>query len=801
MFVARPTEHAGGIISKGWGDSGVLPGNVWVISADGVKRWLVSNFFFGRLRPPDGHQADPLQLDVASAAWSPDGKKIAFSVGRYQVYVMNADATDIYQLVDAQGWSYGDTLQWASDGKGVLLGGHSGFCIHKLDGAASLPLAVPDRGKLTQPCISPNGNRVAGIIEDGAEMGLCVMNRDSRQVKWLTRRERFGGLGVTFSPRSWSPDAKQIAIHGNNLTLDMFVAIVNVTTGTVRRLTEGAAPSWSPDGKWIAFQGGIGDCGNIYLIGPDGKNLRRITNLTPPGVCMVWGSQPRCSPDGKQIVFRRGEHVWAANLDGSGETCVVQGTDYSSGYEHAPSWPCKWAPLWRPDGSVVFARFFKRDYPLEIEVCATAVNGGRASRVFAWKSPTVAAKSPDDPDDLCWSPDGTKLAFDNNQNIWVAKGDGTGHKRLVGGRNPRWSPDGEKILFARGSEQNEVLCIVNADGSNQTQITDPSDGYRAHHCWCSDGKTVAFEGKNGLFIVPAGGGNARRLVWGQQPCWSPDGKKLAFCAMGRLTGDSVASGPPCVYVMNADGTEMRPVMQVDSTSYGNNLVSYLSWSADGKHLVFEETARKGYDYENQHHIWIVDVSEPVFYQSSYVASELLAWKVPQFEVAPTKSVSSGMAEEEPPTRGAKQPPPAVENATDQGPLSGTWQASTGAQFRFEDDGKTVTIELISSSVLQEYSGKLTRGNKGLDAKALTGTVDVVFKPDAPRRYSIRLTAILNDPNHLTLRCTDWPVWNNAGRNIGKKIFKETLTRSNGGSTEDSRQDDPFAPGTVGPRSK
>ena len=62
----------------------------------------------------------------------------------------------------------------------------------------------------------------------------------------------------------------------------------------------------------------------------------------------------------------------------------------------------------------------------------------------------------------------------------------------MGGRNPQWSPDGEKILFARGSEHNEVLCVINADGSNQTQITDTSDGYPRHHCWCPDGKTDRF---------------------------------------------------------------------------------------------------------------------------------------------------------------------------------------------------------------------------------------------------------------------------------------------------------------------
>ena len=33
-------------------------------------------------------------------------------------------------------------------------------------------------------------------------------------------------------------------------------------------------------------------------------------------------------------------------------------------------------------------------------------------------------------------------------------------------------------------------------------------------------------------------------------------------------------------------------------------------------------------------IWIVNAAEPVFYQASYIASDLLTWKVPKWESAP-----------------------------------------------------------------------------------------------------------------------------------------------------------------------
>ena len=198
---------------------------------------------------------------------------------------------------------------------------------------------------------------------------------------------------------------------------------------------------------------------------------------------------------------------------------------------------------------------------------------------------------------------------------------------------PSWSPDGAKILYVRGSERSQVLCIINADGSNQTQITEPSHGYSAHHSWCPDGKKIAFQGQYGLWVVSAKGGDAHRLVPRvSQPCWSPDGNKMAFfVGQGKPVELRAAVYSSCVYVMNADGSGIRPVIQVDKTAYGDNLVNNLAWSADSKQLVFEETAKRGYEYLNKHHIWIVDVSEPVFYQATYVASDLAPWKVPAFE--------------------------------------------------------------------------------------------------------------------------------------------------------------------------
>ena len=58
-------------------------------------------------------------------------------------------------------------------------------------------------------------------------------------------------------------------------------------------------PLWSPDGKLIVFssnRAGPANVGQIYVVKPDGSELRQITS-GPGGF-----AQPSWSPDGRQIV-------------------------------------------------------------------------------------------------------------------------------------------------------------------------------------------------------------------------------------------------------------------------------------------------------------------------------------------------------------------------------------------------------------------------------------------------------------------------------------------------------------------
>src|SRR5437660_2773480 len=93
-----------------------------------------------------------------------------------------------------------------------------------------------------------------------------------------------------------------------------------------------------------------------------------------------------------------------------------------------------------------------------------------------------------------------------------------------------------KIAFARGQDGKWNIYVMNADGSNQTRLTD--DSYNAEPAWSPDGTKIAFssnrDGKFSIYSMDADGENVIRLTNNplagieEQPNWSPDGTRIAF---------------------------------------------------------------------------------------------------------------------------------------------------------------------------------------------------------------------------------------------------------------------------------
>lgn len=128
------------------------------------------------------------------------------------------------------------------------------------------------------------------------------------------------------------------------------------------------------------------------------------------------------------------------------------------------------------------------------------------------------------------SPDGLRISYSFEDDIWVARADGSAPVRVTNtaavDRSPAWSPDGGWIAFTRDTQ----VWTMHADGSVQSMITDGTDP-----TWSPDGSKIAYvEDQNfgDITVKDADGGNEFNLVQGaapdNSPAWSPLGNYIGF---------------------------------------------------------------------------------------------------------------------------------------------------------------------------------------------------------------------------------------------------------------------------------
>lgn len=129
-----------------------------------------------------------------------------------------------------------------------------------------------------------------------------------------------------------------------------------------------------------------------------------------------------------------------------------------------------------------------------------------------------------------FNPAGTKVIFSSIRNdSWVTvirNTDGTGEQVLpqpFGAEtwHPTFSPDGTKIAveawgYSEGENYFDGIVLMNADGSNPTQLTNPY----GPDCWCFD----------------------------EEPTFTPDGSQIVF------SREDDASSTEDVYIMKTDGS-------------------------------------------------------------------------------------------------------------------------------------------------------------------------------------------------------------------------------------------------------
>jgi Tol biopolymer transport system component/DNA-binding winged helix-turn-helix (wHTH) protein len=154
-------------------------------------------------------------------------------------------------------------------------------------------------------------------------------------------------------------------------------------------------------------------------------------------------------------------------------------------------------------------------------------------------------------------------------------------------RMPDLSPDGQRVVFAWNGESRNGefdLYLKSLDSERLTRLThSPAQAIGA--TWSPDGTRIAFtrvSDTGGLFIIPATGGDARKLADASftqesliHPAWSPDGDTLAYPAMNE-------SGAQIVHLLSVDSAQDRPLEPAPVCRDAGAP----AWSGNGQQLAF-----------------------------------------------------------------------------------------------------------------------------------------------------------------------------------------------------------------------
>jgi eukaryotic-like serine/threonine-protein kinase len=426
--------------------------DVLVANADGSKQRVLAT------RP---------YLDAFSfgTAWSPDGKTIAVTSVEltkglrsvlWAISVGDGSIREIYSSAGPIG-----RMHWLPDGSGLL--------------ASIGNIAQSFRGQLWFIPF-PNGE-AQRLTNDLMDYQLCCLDltRDGKTVVdtavtrvselWLAsasdiaKAKQVTPRGSAVGRFSWMPDGRIVFANGDGNLLSLSPDGSGST-----QLTPNDHASWDPsvcgDGRYIVYSAYEQQKFGIWRIDADGSNPTRIADET-------FAASPRCSPDGKWVIYLRGPSWTLMRV-------IITGEKPPEMLTQSPAPGSRSVPAFSSDGKRI-AYIGSSSSPVENpsspsssqpnQLKVIAFDGGAPLQQFDW--PVSAGLFFGSPH---WAPSGDAIDYvlthNGVSNIWRQNLVGGAPKQITNFESGQifdfdWSREGKQLALTQGSDSSDVIMIRN----------------------------------------------------------------------------------------------------------------------------------------------------------------------------------------------------------------------------------------------------------------------------------------------------------------------------------------------------
>ncbi|MEE9372896.1 MAG: S41 family peptidase [Saprospiraceae bacterium] len=204
------------------------------------------------------------------------------------------------------------------------------------------------------------------------------------------------------------------------------------------------------------------------------------------------------------------------------------------------------------------------------------------------------------------SPDGSRISFTFQGDIWSASSNGGIARRLTihpsYESHPQWSTDGSKIVFQGFRWNNNDIYVMNASGGKPKRLTyhSTSDTYPQ---WSNDGSITfstrrayqQLERENEMYSVPMDGGTPQRYLdaLGNNHVVSPAGNLVAFEKNSCRISREAYTGPANrdIWIYNTNTKQYHEISSDDHQdiypNWAGNDLFFLS-ARNGKYNIFKQ---------------------------------------------------------------------------------------------------------------------------------------------------------------------------------------------------------------------